>query len=140
MQHPFRAMMAVVAVAVAAHAMVPGRGGGHEITLPEGYEPPEGYTVFQPIEDDSGAYDLLLESAAPPTDGDDGIAVADFVLLRDADGELWYDCVACRRPCKGGRWNKKPTRVYSHVKGIKMVFRESASPIAAIAAPCARLT
>ena len=140
MQHPFRAMMAVVAVAVAAHAMVPGRGGGHEITLPEGYEPPEGCTVLQPSEDDSGAHDLLLESSPPPTDGDDGVAVADFVLLRDADGELWHDCVACRRPCKGGRWNKKPTRVYSHVKGIKMVFRESASPIAAIAAPCARLT
>ena len=139
MQYHLRAMMAVVAIAVAVHAMDPGGGGGHGITLPEGYEPPEGYTVLQPIEDDSGAYDLLLENTTPPTDGNGGIAVADFVLLRDADGELWYDCVVCRRPCKGGR-NKNPTKVYSYVKGIKIVFSESALPIAAIAAPCARLT
>ena len=124
MQCCLRTMMAVVAVAVAVHAMDPGGGGGHEITLPAGYKPPEGYTVVQLSEDNDGAYALLLENATPPTDGSDGLAVADFVLLRDAGGELWYDCVVCRRPCLGGRWNKKPTKVYSVVKGNKMVFGE----------------
>ena len=48
--------------------------------------------------------------------------LADFVLLRDSAGSLWYDCCICDRPLP--RWNKRPVKVASRVNGYVCPFGE----------------